>query len=226
MDHPCHMCGHVIEDGKPFCPQCGAPQIRVTTAEPSVWPGAADVLAHNVPTFSPTPPDSLRPLAALSAGIEWSQGLRACAVAALVSLVVMALRLMVPLLAILCAGCLAVILYRHRHPVWKANARSGARLGAVTALFSSAVMAVFSAASFAVLQTGGQVRQQVLDALQQMVSRSNDPQMQATLDLLKQPEGLGTKLILAMAGFFLLSIAASSLAGALTGAFLGRRNRP
>ena len=36
MDHPCYKCGHSIEDGKPFCSQCGAPQIRVAMPEPSL----------------------------------------------------------------------------------------------------------------------------------------------------------------------------------------------
>jgi hypothetical protein len=33
-------------------------------------------------------------------------------------------------------------------------------------------------------------------------------------------------LILSMVGFLLISVAAGSIAGALTGAFLGRKNRP
>ena len=76
------------------------------------------------------------------------------------------------------------------------------------------------------LQAGGQVRQQMIDALQQVASRSHDPQVQATLDLLKTSEGLAEKLILSMVGFLLISVAAGSIAGALTGAFLGRKNRP
>jgi hypothetical protein len=138
----------------------------------------------------------------------------------------MTLRLMVPPLAMLGAGCLAVILYQRRNPTWRVDARRGAQLGAVTAFFSSGVLAIFSAIVFALLQSGGQVRQQALDALQQVASRSNDPQMQATLDLLKKPEGLAAKLILATVGFFLISIAAGSIGGALTGAFFGRRKRP
>jgi hypothetical protein len=83
----------------------------------------------------------------------------------------------------------------------------------------------FFAIFLAVLQAGGQVRQQMIEALQQVASRSNDPQVQATLDLLVKPENV-QKLILGMVGFVLISIAAGSIAGALTGAFLGRRNRP
>jgi uncharacterized membrane protein YfcA len=118
---------------------------------------------------------------------------------------------------------LAVILYRRRNP--RVTARSGAQLGALTSALSSAVFAIFFAIFLAVLQAGGQVRQQMIEALQQVASRSNDPQVQATLDLLVKPENV-QKLILGMVGFVLISIAAGSIAGALTGAFLGRRNRP
>jgi hypothetical protein len=142
------------------------------------------------------------------------------------SILVMSLRLVVPLLALFGAGFLAVAFYRYRSQNWKVNARSGAQLGAVTGLLSSGIVAIFSAIVFGVLQSGGQVRQQVLEALQQVASRSSDPEVQATLDLLKHPEGLAGKLVLATVGFLLLSVAAGSLAGALTGAFFGRRDRP
>jgi hypothetical protein len=65
----------------------------------------------------------------------------------------------------------------------------------------------------------------MLDALQQAASRSNDPQVQAAFDQLKTPEGIALMLVFGMVFLFLLSIAAGSLAGALTGSFLGRRNR-
>jgi len=228
MDHPCHKCGHSIEDGKPFCSQCGAPQIRVALVEPPTLPVAEAILAADSPVFSLDPATVPVPLSArvLSTGIEWSRALRACAIAALISIVVMSLRLTVPPLATLGAGCLAVILYYRRNPTWRVNARSGAQIGAATGLLSSAVFAVFLAILLAMLQAGGQVRQQMIDALQQVASRSHDPQVQATLDLLKTSEGLAEKLILSMVGFLLISVAAGSIAGALTGAFLGRKNRP
>jgi len=37
---------------------------------------------------------------------------------------------------------------------------------------------------------------------------------------------LAAKLVVGMVGFLLISLAAGSVAGALTGAFLGRRQRP
>lgn len=232
MDHPCHKCGHSIEDGKPFCAECGAPQIRVATPEPASPSVAGNVLSEGNATYSLGPPVLEQPVPeplrvpGLFTGIEWARAFRVCAFAALISVVLMSLRLLVPLVAMLGAGFLTVILYRHRNPAWEANARFGAQLGALTALISSGVIAIFSAIAFAVLQAGGQVRDQALQALQQAVARSNDPQMQATLDLLKKPEGLGAKLALAAVGFFVVSVVAGAIAGALTGAFLGRKNRP
>ena len=52
MDHPCYKCGHSVEDGKPFCLECGAPQIRVAMPEPAA-PVAGNVssnVAFNEPT--------------------------------------------------------------------------------------------------------------------------------------------------------------------------------
>jgi hypothetical protein len=225
MDHLCYKCGNSIEEGKPFCLQCGAPQIRVAMPEPA--PVAGNVPLNDPPVFSLDPPIVSAPLSvpALSAGINWPRALRACAIAASISIAGMFLRLMVPPLATLGAGCLAVILYQRRNPMLGVDARSGAQLGAVTGLLCSAVFAILSAIVFAVLQAGGQIRQQLLEGLQQVASHSNDPQMQAVLDLLNKPEGLAAKLMVGMAGFLLISVAAGSIGGALTGVFFGRRKR-
>src|SRR5580700_5229479 len=128
MDHPCHKCGHSIEDGKPFCPDCGAPQIRVTVAE--ALPLAASGAEGAPPVLSLDPPEAATPLRvpALFGGIEWARAIRVCAVAALISVAVMTLRLIAPLLAVLGAGFLAVTLYRYRNPTWKPDARSGTQL--------------------------------------------------------------------------------------------------
>ena len=228
MDHPCHKCENSVEDGKAFCSQCGAPQIRVAVPEASAESIAGNVTANDATVFSLGPPSlpGSPSVPMLTTGIEWPRALRTCAVAALLCVAVMSLRLMVPLLAVSGAGCLAVILYRYRSPIWKATARSGAQLGAVTGLFSSGVIAIFSLIMFAVLQSGGQLREQVLEGLQQVASRSNDPQMQAFLDVLKKPEDLAAKLTLYTIGTLVISVAAGSIAGALTGAFLSRKNRP
>lgn len=158
--------------------------------------------------------------------MEWSAALRACAVAALIAALVMSLGLMVPLLAALGAGFLAVTLYHYRNPAWSVNARSGAQLGAVCGVLFFGIAAIFETLAVALFHAGGEVRGKMLEALQQAASRSNDPQVQAVLERLKTPEGIALMLGFALVVLFLVSIAAGSLAGALTGAFLGRRKRP
>jgi hypothetical protein len=231
MDHPCYKCGHSIEDGKPFCLQCGAPQIRVALPEPAAAPVAGSdsspVSSNDPPVFSLDPPAIPRPLsAALFSAIEWPRALRSCAIAALISALVMALGLMVPLLAGLGAGFLAVTLHQRRNPAWSVNARSGAQVGAVCGLLFFGISAIFEALTVALFHTGGQVRQKILEVLQQAASRSTDPQVQAAFDRMKTPDGLAAMLIFFIVLLFLVSIAAGSIAGALTGAFLGRRKRP
>jgi predicted nucleic acid-binding Zn-ribbon protein len=228
MDHPCYKCGHSIADGKAFCPQCGAPQIRVAVAEAPVPPLAGNVSENDRPALALDPPgiQGSVGLPVLSAGIEWSRAIRVCAVAALISALVLALRLTVPLLAGFGAGFLAVALYHQRNPAWRVTARSGAQLGAACGFLFFVMAAIFVSLAVAVLHKGGQVRQTVMEAIQQAAAHSSDPQVQATLDRLKTPEGLAATLILMLIFLLVVSIAASTIAGALTGAFLGRRNRP
>lgn len=227
MDHSCHKCGQSVEEGKPFCLQCGAPQIRVAMPEPSQPAIVGSASSANLtisPPDSPIVPGTLS--ARLATAMEWPTALRACAVAALVAALVMSLGLMVPLLAALGAGFLAVTLYHRRNPAWAVNTRSGAQLGGLCGGFFFGIAAVFETVAVAVLHTGGEVREKMLEALQQAASRSSDPQVQAVFERLKTPEGLALMMVFGLLVLFVVSIAAGSLAGALTGAVLGRRNRP
>jgi hypothetical protein len=223
MDHSCYKCGHSVEDGRPFCGQCGAPQIRVIMPE-AVAPLAGQ-LSSTTPVFSAQTPENLNS-ASLSPTIIWPVALRACAIAALIAALFMAFGLMVPLLAVLGAGFLGVTIYHRRNPAWLVNARSGAQLGAVCGILFFALAAVFESIAVAVFHTGNEVRQKLLEALQQAAARSNDPQVQAAFEKLRTPEGIALMLVFGMIFLFLLSIAAGGLAGALTGAFLGRKKHP
>jgi hypothetical protein len=218
MDHSCYKCGHPVEDGKPFCAQCGAPQIRVPL--PEAVPAAASVGASDLPIFS----DAVRGsnAAVLSPKVEWRTALRSCALAALIAALIMMFG-MVPILAALGAGFLAVNFYRRSNPAWLLTPRSGARVGAVCGVLFFLMGAVFEALAVYVTHSQAQVREKMMEALQTAAARSNDPQVQAAFDQLKTPEGIAFMLVLGMVVLFVVSIAAGGLAGALTGAFLGRR---
>jgi hypothetical protein len=226
MDHPCYKCGHSVEDGKPFCLQCGAPQIRVAMPEPAVV-ATGSLQSADLPIFSSD--SSIAPgglsVSSLSSGFVWPTAMRACAIAATIAALLMALGLMVPLLAVLGAGVLAVNLHYRQNPGWIVNARSGAKLGALCGVLFFGISAIFETVAVSVFHTEGQIREKMLEALQQAASRTTDPQVQAAFETLKTPEGMALLLIFGLVFLFLVSIAAGSIAGALTGAFLGRRNR-
>src|SRR5271155_6255089 len=113
MDHPCHKCGHTVEDGKPFCSECGAPQIRVAMPEPPVDPtpsddGAARALGPEVgPSFSGIPASSLP--------VSGAHSFQPCALAAAVAVGLTVLGLN-PFVAALGTGFLAVAFSRRRGP--------------------------------------------------------------------------------------------------------------
>jgi hypothetical protein len=130
---------------------------------------------------------------------------------------------MVPILAALGAGFLAVNFYHRRNPAWLVTARSGARLGAVCGVLFFLMGAVFEALAVYVTHSQSQVREKMVEALQTAATRSDDPQVQAAFEQLKTPEGIAFMLVLGMIVLFVVSIAAGGLAGALTGAFVGRR---
>jgi hypothetical protein len=204
--------------------QCGAPQIRVAMPEVAVPVVAGKVASDELTVFSDPLSASSSPILP-TPFIDWPVALRSCAVAASIAALVMSLGLMVPLLAVLGAGFLGVNFYHRRNPAWNVSPRSGAKIGAACGLLFFGIAAIFESIAVALFHTGGQVRQKMLEALQQAASRSNDPQVQIAFDRLKTPEGLALMLIFGMIVLFLVSIAAGSIAGALTGAFLGRRNR-
>jgi ABC-type multidrug transport system fused ATPase/permease subunit len=162
---------------------------------------------------------------ALHYGIAWSLAIRVCALAAVISIVLMSFRLIPTAMALFGSGIVAVTLYSRRNPGPKLNARSGAQLGAATGLILSAISAAFLAIFVAAYQAGGDIRRDLMDQLQQFASRSNDPQVQAAIDLIKTPAGM-SKVIVGTVVFSLISILVAGIAGALTGFFFARRPGP
>lgn len=211
MEHPCNKCGATIEDGTAFCPNCSAPQIRVTAGEfpsPSSSDFQSKSLAYAVP-----------------GAIQWSQALPSAALAGLIA----GLLMFVPLgafgLGMIASGVLAVLFYRRRGLVMSLTPGAGAKLGALSGMFGFSIFGFFTALEVLVFHSGGQLRAALLEAVQQSAARTSDPQAQQVLEYLKSPPGLalvmGMGLIVMLVFFLLLS----SAGGALTAALLRRREK-
>src|ERR1700730_17079732 len=150
MDHACYKCTQPVEDGVPFCAHCRAPQIRVVIPElsPATMSSADEASAQSSPplTGSPSAPLSYLPM-------RWVGTLQPCALAALISVLLIALGLN-PFVAMLGAGILSVIFYRRRSPEMVMKAGTGARLGAISGLFCFGMSAMLEALVVAVFHKG------------------------------------------------------------------------
>jgi hypothetical protein len=220
MDHPCHKCGLIVEDGTPFCAHCGAPQIRVAIAEAlAAADPAVDQSAqvHASPAVESASPE-------LDVPARWPQALRPCSLAALLAILLVGLGLY-PVVAVLGAGFLAVVFYRQRNPVGMVRTAAGARLGALSGLLFSAMAAILLMVLVVLFHEGPKMRNAMLQAMQQTAARSSDPQAQIVLDYFKSPGGCVVMMLLGAVFAFFAAIILASIGGALGGALLSRRDR-
>ncbi len=210
----------------PFCSHCGAPQIRVTIAEPLPVEPIQDESGHAVLAAALHVPSnaSLR-ASALRLPVQWSRAMQPCALAALIAAVVMSTGLVALPLAVLGAGFLAVAFYLRRIPGTVVSAKEGARLGGISGLLCFGMWAILEALAVAVLHKGPEVRKVMLDAVEQQASRYSDPQFQATVDFMRSPAGVTVMMVGTLVVAFLACVILASIGGALAGAFLGRRGR-
>jgi hypothetical protein len=220
MDHPCHKCGQIVEDGKAFCSQCGAPQIRVAASEPPVDPAAEHEPAVRVldsdvaPRFPGIPANPLP--------VSWAHALQPCALAGGVAVGLTALGLN-PFVAALGVGFLAVAFSRRRAPGIRSGA--GARLGALSGLLFFGMSTILQTLAVAVLHKSSEIRSEMLDKVQQAAARYPGPEGQGFVDFVKTPNGFATMMVASIIFGVIAFIVLGSCGGALGAALLGRRGR-
>ena len=74
------------------------------------------------------------------------------------------------------------------------------------------------------LHKGAEVRNQLIERINQAASQTSDPQTLAVFDRFKQPGGLELLIVLGFVFAFLAATVLGGLGGVL-GSFLGRRNK-
>lgn len=222
MEQSCYKCGQAVEEGRPFCPHCMAPQIRVMVAEPVLPAGTFAESSAPAHASAALPASETVPVLAVPVG--WSQALKPCALAAVVASVLMGLGLN-PFVAMVSVGFLAVIFYRQARPTAIIKAANGARLGALSGLLWFAISSVLEALAVLVLHKGPEVQKALSDVIEQASKRTTDPQTLAMLDKLKTPEGHEFLMLFVLVTGFLTAIVLSAVGGALCGTILGRRNK-
>jgi hypothetical protein len=218
MEHLCHKCGHSIEDGKAFCSQCGAPQIRVATAE------SPAVIADFSPAMVSGTDSSFGGGALPALPTRWSGTLRPCALAAAVAVGLMFLG-MNPFVSALGAGFLAAAFSQRRTPGLPIGSAYGARLGAFSGLLLFAMSTLLEALVVALLHKGPEVQAQMMEKLQQVGTRYPGPQVEPFLEFVKSPGGFAFMVVFSLFFGLVAFLVMGAVGGAISAAFVGRRKQ-
>ena len=207
MENPCYQCGTPVEEGVPFCRHCKAPQIRVILPEP------VEMAAHSELDAGA----SEQPAIAGRVSIQWSKGFPAAAIGGLLSALSMFLPFGTLGIGMALAGYFCVALYRRRTlgPITRGL---GAKLGAVSGLLGFVMFAVWTAVQVAVFHAGGELREQLMKAIEQSAAGNPDPNVQTAVAQLKTPEGLavmmGLGLFITLVGLVVVGSIGGGIAGA------------
>ncbi len=225
-----------MEDGVPFCPTCGAPQIRVAiTREES----DAQPLAGMSGDEQPAAEASLAQRAnAVFSQAEASQAAkyerRVVIFSALAAGFAAGIGSLVPFvpfitLCMVAAGGIAITLYKRRMPYVSVPARRGFRIGALAGLFgfllnaATSVFGMFSAENRVALRDAMQER------LKEALSVNSDPSAQQMVknlgDMVSTPAGLAAVFAFSLGLFGLLFIFLSGVGGAIGAALFGKKTQ-
>ena len=203
-------------DGRPFCPQCRAPQIHVpvTVSDSESAAGAELATGKYSPAILLDPAlSALRPIAAgtISQSIAVRAALKAGVFGFFLSII--------PFLGIVATGALAVFFYRRESRI-VLPVGLGSRLGAAAGI----VAVVISSVLFGIRYVLFHGRQEYLDFLAQVARTAGinpaDPEGQAVMHYLSTPSGMATAFFL---GLIFAAVLASA-GGALASLFLRSRN--
>ncbi len=222
MEHPCHRCHAAVGDSSPFCPNCGAPQIRVPAREealeapaglPESGPGPGLTAA------TPFLPAAVRP----NRRIAIRSAATAGGLVAVLGFIPLgrAFVLVLPLV-----GFLTILLYRRRSLEPDLSAAMGFQLGALGGLFGSAIFGVLTALETLLFQAGNQLRDAMIQAIRQAQARAADPQARQMLDYFLTPRGLVVMMVLGFLFTAIMFVLLSGIGGAIFAVLLRRKNPP
>jgi hypothetical protein len=208
----------MVEDGRPFCPQCRAPQVRVQVAapDPEVAPGP-DATSQGSAGQGSAPDHSPRTGPSTSLGASDRRiAVRAAVQAGVLGLLIS----VIPFLGIVLTGALAVYLYRRAGGLFL-TAKSGSRLGGAAGVVTFAISSVFMVVRIFVFHALQQYQDVMLKVANAFGLNSADPEVQEMIHRLSTPSGLAITLLFSL----VIGVALAAIGGALASALLQPRLR-
>jgi len=216
VEHPCQQCGTTVEDGRPFCPQCHAPQIHVPVAVPDAGVAAdlnpaPDEPSPGIPQTGPIDRPGTMP-GTMNRKIAIRAAIKAGVLGVFIG--------MIPLLGIVLTGALAVYFYR-RESRLVLSAALGSRLGGAAGVVAFAINALLLTIRILVFHA----QQEYIDFLTRFAhtvgANAADPDFQAGIHSLLTPSGLAITFLFGM----IIVLVLASAGGALASLLLRSRTR-
>jgi len=215
VDHSCAKCGAAVEDGRPFCPQCRAPQILVQLAVP-ISETAREGLSGDAFARIPQNASLDSPLALQPSLLDRGAATRAAVKAGVLGFFVG----LIPLLGIVLTGSLAVYFYK-REKGLVPTAGIGSRLGGAAGVVSFGINSVLIIVRFFVFHAQREYIETMLKIAQAVGYNPADPEIQAAVRNLFTPSGLVLTFFFGM----IFTVALAALGGALAALALRHRSR-
>ena len=205
----------MLEEGTPFCPSCGAPQIRVNPADSAA-----------TPPLPPGTPGNLQPAAIpMSAGaspVDWSVAFKAAALMGLLAGVPSSIRFISAgcCLWVIGGGALAVLMYQKWKPGGLVTSGMGARIGAVTGFFAFVFWLLFQVVVVTARGTD-EFRRQLMQQMQEAAAKNPDPNAQRVIQQMSTPEGVAIVItimvVVVLAAFIVFGVVGGTVGASLWG---------
>jgi hypothetical protein len=211
VDHLCEKCGAPVEDRRPFCVHCRAPQIHVQVATPADGPDSTSDASSGAPLLIPQGADFSRSATPQQSpsdrGVATRSALKAGALGIFLGTI--------PFVGILLTGWLAVYFYKRQKGVAPRTSR-GAQLGGAAGVVVSAINAVFTIAII-VSHAQQQCVDKFVEVAQKLGINTQTPEFQASMSGLFTPSGIVSS--------FVVALVLASVGGAMAAILLRRPPR-
>lgn len=228
----------MVEDGRPFCPKCHAPQIRVPVRPPTapvtepLLPGTPEDLQPPAEPMmherdAPAPTSSGAGFSISENKLQWRPAISSALIAGMLAAVGTSVGV-VPL-AMLCmfaAGGLAVTLYRRRAGHHAVGAWMGAKVGMLAGGWGFGLLALLSAIQLFSASRLTELHRIFQEKMQEMMATNTEPETRQTLEQFR--DYLGTDhglIVVSLIGIVILGIVFvgfSALGGVLGAVLFGR----
>ncbi len=201
-----------MSEGTPFCPQCGAPQIRVRTDSDSFPAANSEDVA--LPSAL-SGPDRTR--------LIWRSVFPKAAACGLLLAALVTVSGTPILLAFIPPFCAALSgIWYGRQEKTELTAGMGARLGAVTGFFGFLFQSLMFGAIF--LSKPGEIKASFHKQIEEAIARNPNPQAQAMAQNLFTPQGILAAVLLGLAMVFVFYLILGSVGGAIGSSFTRRKS--